>query len=42
MTLAAELAKTETLVKAIRTERLNLARIVELVGKPIPKAELQG
>ena len=42
MSLESEIKRTAELVKAIRTERLNLARIVRLAGKPVPKAELEG
>ncbi len=42
MTLESEIKRTEELVKAIRTDRKKLARIVELAGKPVPKAELEG
>ena len=41
MSLAAELARTEQLIKAIRTERRKLARIVELAGKAVPQAEME-
>ncbi len=42
MTLESEIRRAEGLVKAIRAERLKLARIVELAGKPVPKAEQEG
>ncbi len=42
MTLESEVKRTETLVKAIRTERQKLTRIVELADKPVPMETTSG